>query len=48
MFGEIGVGLKIKEMYSSLIYQMILSCVVPSFQTYLFYYYEEVSQFTMF
>lgn len=39
VFSEIGEGLKIKELYTSIIYQCILICVVPSFQVFLYYYY---------
>lgn len=39
VFSEIGQGLKIKELYTTLIYQTILTCVVPTFTTYLYYYY---------
>lgn len=39
VFSEIGEGLKIKELYTSIIYQIILICVVPSFQVFLYYYY---------
>jgi hypothetical protein len=48
VFGEVGQGLKIKELYTSLIYQIILGSVVPTFSTYLYYYYNIISGFTNF
>jgi len=38
VFKEVGEGLKIKELYTTLIFQMVLSSVVPSFSTYLYDY----------
>lgn len=46
VFKEIGSGLQIKELYTSLIYQGILGSVVPSFDTFLYYYYSNVIGFT--
>ena len=46
VFKEIGQGLMIKELYTSLIFQMILSSIVPQFQTFLYYYYTEVTNFS--
>jgi hypothetical protein len=39
VFSEIGQGLKIKELYTTLIFQAILTSVVPTFTTYLYFYY---------
>jgi len=38
VFGQVGEGMKLKELYSAVIYQSILGAVVPWFGTYLYYY----------
>lgn len=48
VFSELGEGLKIKELYTSLIYQMIIGCLVPQFSTYLYYYFIDVNHFKQF
>jgi iron only hydrogenase large subunit-like protein len=48
VFNELGEGLRIKELYTSLIFQMIIGCIVPQFTTYLYYYYIEVQKFENF
>lgn len=46
VFKEVGEGLKIKELYTTLIFQMVLSSVVPSFNTYLYDYMLKVVMLT--
>ena len=48
VFGEVAKGLKLKELYTAVIYQTILGAVVPSFSAYLYYYQIEVTGFTQF
>ena len=48
VFKEVGEGLKIKELYTVLIYQLILGSIVPVYTTYLYYYYIQVSHFSNF
>lgn len=48
VFKELGEGLKIKELYTSLIYQMVIGCLVPQFTTFLYYYYTDFDHFTNF
>jgi MFS family permease len=38
VLGEVKQGLKIKELYSTLLFRVILGSVVPSFSYYLYYY----------
>lgn len=35
---EVGQGMKVKEMYSTVIFAAVLGGVVPNFGTYLYYY----------
>jgi MFS family permease len=46
VLGEVKTGLKLKELYSALVYQSVLGAVVPSFSTYLYYYQIDVKNFT--
>jgi MFS family permease len=48
VFHELGEGLRIKELYTSLIYQMVIGCLVPQFTTYLYYYYIDIQDFQPF
>lgn len=48
VFGEVAKGLKLKELYSAVIFQTILGAVVPSFSAYLYYYQIRVTGFTQF
>jgi hypothetical protein len=48
VFKEVAEGLKIKELYTVLIFQLILGSIVPQFSTYLYYYQINVSGFTQF
>jgi MFS family permease len=45
VFREVGQGMKLKELYTAVIYQTILGAVVPWFGTYLYYYQIEVTGF---
>lgn len=45
VFKEVCHGCRLKEIYSTLIYQTILGGVVPWFGTYLYYYQMEVTGF---
>ena len=38
VLSEVGQGLKLKELYSSLMYQTILGAIIPSFCAYVYYY----------
>jgi MFS family permease len=38
VLSEVGQGLKLKELYSSLMYQTILGAIIPSFGAYVYYY----------
>jgi Na+/melibiose symporter-like transporter len=48
VFGEVGQGLKLKELYTAVIFQAILGAVVPNFSSYLYYYQISVAGFTQF
>jgi hypothetical protein len=39
VFSEVGQGLKLKELYSALLYQTVLGAVIPSFGSYIYYFY---------
>jgi hypothetical protein len=38
VFGEVYQGMKLKELYSAVIFQCILGAVLPNFNSYLYYY----------
>lgn len=46
--GEIWKGLKLKEVYTVVIFQTILGCVVPTFGYFLYAYYINVALFSQF
>ena len=48
VFKEVGTGLKLKELYTAVIFQSLLGAVVPNFGAYLYYYQLEVTGFSQF
>jgi hypothetical protein len=46
VLNEVKEGLKIKELYSTAAFRLILGCIVPSFGGYLYYYQIEVTHFS--
>lgn len=46
VFREVISGLRIRELWTSVIYKTLLGTVVPSFGTYLYYYQIDVTGFT--
>lgn len=48
VFGEVASGFKLKELYTTVIFQTILGGVIPAFGSYLYYYQIDVTGFTQF
>lgn len=48
VFKEVGEGFKLKELYTTIIFQTILGGIIPYFGSYLYYYQIDVTGFTQF
>lgn len=47
VFFDVANGLKLKELHSSIIFFILMGCMVPSFSDFLYYYQIDVSGFSL-